>query len=85
MAKQMTAKSNNSKKKNSKSKFDVMAIFKRIGKSFKDVISELKKVTQPTRKELTTYSIAVVVFVVVLGIIIYGFDAAISQLTNFLY
>jgi len=85
MAKQMTAKSNNSKKKNSKSKFDVMAIFKRIGKSFKDVISELKKVTWPTRKELTTYSIAVVVFVVVLGIIIYGFDAAISQLTNFLY
>ena len=85
MAKQMTAKSNNSKKKNSKSKFDVMAIFKRIGKFFKDVVSELKKVTWPTRKELTTYSIAVVVFVVVLGIIIYGFDAAISQLTNFLY
>ncbi len=45
-----------------------------IGHFFRDVFFELKKVTWPTRKEFVSYSIAVVVFVVIFGAIIYAMD-----------
>ena len=50
------------------------SIFKRIGRFFKDVYSELKKVTWPSRKNLISYTIAVLVFVAIMMLVIYGID-----------
>lgn len=45
-------------------------------KYFKDVWAELKRVTWPTRKELTSYSVAVVVFIVVMACLLFVMDSA---------
>lgn len=76
----MANKSNLPAKKDSKkpAKKDVKKkgnIFKKIGKFFKDVVSELKKVTWPSRKNLISYTIAVLVFVAIMMIVIYGIDS----------
>ena len=49
-------------------------------KFFKDVISELKKVTWPTPKELIKYSGAVLAFIIVTAIIIGLMDEGLSEL-----
>lgn len=46
------------------------AIFARIGKFFKDVLGELKKVTWPSRKELVSYTLTVLAFVAVMAVIV---------------
>lgn len=78
MAKQknMPAKTSSKKptKKNSK-KIDIVSIFKKITRFIKDVIVELKKVTWPSRKNLISYTIAVVVFVIIMMVVIYGIDS----------
>ena len=56
--------------------------FKGIGKSFKNMYHELKKVTWPTKKELLNYSVAVFVFLVVMGIIIGLIDTGAGALIN---
>ena len=48
--------------------------FKGIGRSFKNMYHELKKVTWPTKKDLLNYSVVVFVFMIVMGIIIGVFD-----------
>ena len=48
--------------------------FKGIGKTFKNMFHELKKVSWPTKKELVNYSIVVFVFMIVMGVIIGLFD-----------
>ena len=45
-----------------------MAFFQGIGKAFKNMYHELKKVTWPTRKELINYSVVVFVFMVIMGV-----------------
>lgn len=42
----------------------------RIGGSFKDMYSELKKVTWPTRKEMINYTLVVLAFMLVMGVVI---------------
>ncbi|MET8152602.1 preprotein translocase subunit SecE [Actinoplanes sp. NPDC049668] len=53
----------------------------RIGGFFREVVSELRKVIWPTRKELLTYTTVVVVFVTVVTTIVvtldYGFGKAV--------
>ncbi len=73
--KNMPVKSNAKKpvKKGTK-KVKRKSIFLRIGRFIKDVVSELKKVTWPTRKNLISYTIAVLVFVVIMMGIIYVID-----------
>ena len=60
----------------------VSNFFKGIGKAFKNMYHELKKVTWPTRKELINYSVVVFVFMVVMGIIIGVIDFASGELVN---
>jgi len=56
-------------------------IFGRIGGFFREVVSELRKVIWPTRKELLTYTTIVIVFVTVMttivGLLDLGFGKAI--------
>jgi preprotein translocase subunit SecE len=48
-------------------------------KFFREMSSELKKVSWPTRKELTTYTIAVMVLVLIFGVIIGVIDLGLSR------
>jgi preprotein translocase subunit SecE len=49
-------------------------IFGRIGRFFREVIGELRKVIWPTRNELLTYTAVVVVFVAIMLAIVSGLD-----------
>ena len=48
--------------------------FKRIGKWFREMKSELKKVIWPTRQQLTKNSLISVGVMVVAAVVIWGFD-----------
>lgn len=69
------AKKNNKKREN---------VFKRIGHFFKEVVSELRKVTWPTRKTLIAYTIAVIIFVVIMMILVYFLDLGATSMFDFL-
>ena len=58
------------------------ALPKKIGKSFKDMWSELKKVTWPSKQELINYSLVVFAFMIVMAIIIGLFDAGSGALVR---
>ena len=49
-------------------------LFGRIGNFFREVVSELRKVIWPTRKELLTYTSVVIAFVVIVTAIVVGLD-----------
>ena len=55
-------------------KFDLIKSVVAVGRFFREVVSELKKVVWPSRKEFVSYTIAVVVFVSVFGVVIYLMD-----------
>ena len=56
----------------------------RIAGSFKDMAFELKKVTWPTRKELRNYSLVVLTFMLVMGVIIGFLDGGAAWLVSVL-
>ena len=56
--------------------------FKGIGRSFKNMFHEMKKVSWPTKKELLNYSVVVFVFMIVMGIIIGVIDLGAGALIN---
>jgi preprotein translocase subunit SecE len=60
----------------------VAAIPKRVQRSVMNTIAELKKVTWPTKDALISYSLVVVVFMVVLAIIVGVLDLGASQLVR---
>lgn len=62
------AKKANKKKRKSPARF------------FKDIISELKKVTWPTAKDLVKYSGAVIAFIIVIAIIVGLMDMGLTAL-----
>ncbi|BAL85807.1 putative preprotein translocase SecE subunit [Actinoplanes missouriensis 431] len=51
----------------------------RVGGFFREVVSELRKVIWPTRKELLTYTSVVIVFVTVVTAIVSGLDYAFGK------
>ncbi|MFO7154341.1 MAG: preprotein translocase subunit SecE [Caldicoprobacter oshimai] len=53
---------------------------KRIAKYFRDVISEVKKVSWPDRKELVNATIAAIVFIVIFAIVVGIVDLILGQL-----
>ena len=75
---------NAAENKNAKPGFGtrVSNFFKGIGKSFKNMFHELKKVTWPTKKELINYSVVVFVFIIVMGIIIGVIDIGAGALVD---
>ena len=80
----MAKAADNATNKNAKPGFGerVSNFFKGIGKSFKNMYHELKKVTWPTKKELINYSVVVFVFMIVMGVIIGVIDFAAGELIN---
>lgn len=57
---------------------------KSIVKYFKEVFSELKKVSWPTFKDLVKHTSAVIVFILIVGVIIFGVDTILSQVWDLL-
>ena len=57
---------------------------KRIGKFFKNMWHELKKVTWPSGKSLVNYSLVVFVFMVIMGVIIGLIDLGSGALIDLL-
>ena len=57
---------------------------KKIANPIKEMLSELKKVTWPTRKELTGYCICVGVFVIVMAVVVWLMDMGSAELIRLL-
>ena len=57
---------------------------KKRGNPVKEMISELKKVTWPTRKEFINYSVCVFVFVAVMALIVWLMDLGSAELIKLL-
>lgn len=51
----------------------------RLGRFFREIVAELRKVIYPTRKELVTYTIVVVVFLIIITSIVFGLDWAFAK------
>ncbi len=73
--KQLKEQKKIAKQKNKKQK-------KSLWRRIKDVVSELKKVTWPTRKDLISYSLAVLAFIVVLAVVTGVIDMGLGALLN---
>lgn len=56
------------------------SLFSSTGKFFKEVKSELKKVTWPTRKQIFKNTLIVLIFLAIMTIIITSFDYLFTQL-----
>jgi preprotein translocase subunit SecE len=54
-------------------------IFQRIVQYYREVVSELRKVIWPGRNELVTYSVVVLVFVVVVTAIVASLDYGLTR------
>lgn len=51
-----------------------------IKRFFRSVMAELKKVHWPSKKELTTYTVVVIVTVLVVAVLIFGWDTILTAL-----
>ena len=60
-------------------------VFKRLARFLREVVAELRKVIWPTRKNLLTYTIVVLVFVAVMVALVFGLDYAFFQGVAFLF
>jgi preprotein translocase subunit SecE len=57
----------------------------RIGRFLREVIAELGKVIWPTRKELVTYTIVVIVFVSIMVALVAGLDIAFAKVVLWVF
>jgi preprotein translocase subunit SecE len=57
----------------------------RLGRYAREVISEMRKVLWPSRKELTTYTAVVIVFVVVMVALVAGLDIGFAKVVLWLF
>ena len=62
-----------------------LGFFKRIGKWFREMKSELKKVVWPTRKTLTNNTLIALGMMAVSAVVIWGFDELASMLVKALF
>ena len=59
-----------------------LGFFKRIGKWFREMKSELKKVVWPTKSQMINNTVIVLVSVLIVGIFIWVFDAVGGVVVN---
>ena len=52
-----------------------------LGRFLREIISEMRKVLWPSRKELLTYTGVVIVFVVIMVALVAGLDVGFAKLT----
>jgi len=62
-----------------------LGLFARVGLFYRQVVSELSKVVWPTRKQLSTYTAVVMVFVLFVITVVSIFDLAITKLVFWVF
>ena len=62
-----------------------LGLFSRVGLFYRQIISELSKVVWPTRKQLSTYTAVVMVFVMFVIAVVSIFDLAITKLVFWVF
>jgi preprotein translocase subunit SecE len=55
------------------------SILLRLNRFLREVVAELRKVIWPTRKELVTYTVVVLVFVAFMVALVFGLDALFAK------
>ncbi|MCW2528358.1 MAG: preprotein translocase subunit SecE [Pseudonocardiales bacterium] len=59
--------------------------FRSLSRFVREIVAEMRKVIWPSRHELVTYTIVVVIFVVVLVAIVAGLDIGFAKLTLWIF
>ena len=59
-----------------------LRLFKGIGRGFKNMAHELKKVTWPSKRDMLNYSLVVFAFIVIMSVAIGVFDVAAGALID---
>jgi len=67
------------KDRTSKKGTERVGLFGRVGRFFREVSSELRKVIWPTRNELVTYTTVVIVFVTIMTALVSGLDLGFAK------
>jgi preprotein translocase subunit SecE len=62
-----------------------LSLFARVGLFYRQVISELSKVVWPSRKQLSTYTAVVLVFVTFIIAVVSLFDLVITKLVFWVF
>jgi len=62
-----------------------LGLFARVGLFYRQIVSELAKVVWPTRKQLSTYTAVVLVFVTFVIAVVSIFDLAITKLVFWVF
>ena len=62
-----------------------LGLFARVGLFYRQVVSELAKVVWPTRKQLSTYTAVVLVFVTFIITVVSIFDLVITKLVFWVF
>jgi preprotein translocase subunit SecE len=62
-----------------------LGLFARVGLFYRQIISELSKVVWPTRKQLSTYTAVVMVFVMFVIAVVSIFDLVITKLVFWVF
>jgi preprotein translocase subunit SecE len=62
-----------------------LGLFARVGLFYRQVLSELKKVVWPTRKQLTTYTAVVLVFVMFIIAVVSLFDLVLTKIVFWVF
>ncbi len=63
----------------------ISRFFASIGLFISQVIDEMRKVVRPTREELTTYTIVVIVFVTAIMLFVLGLDTLFTKLVFWVF
>ena len=62
-----------------------LGLFARVGLFYRQILSELKKVVWPTRKQLTTYTAVVLVFVLFIIAVVSLFDLVLTKIVFWVF
>ena len=65
--------------------FWLFGLFSAFGRFVREIVSELRKVVYPSRQELITYTIVVVIFVVIMVSIVAGLDIGFAKLVLWIF
>lgn len=79
------AKQKEAEKKNKKNSKEKVSIWKRIGRFFKDMKSEGKKIVWPSKKQVMNNTVVVLVVMAVCSVVIWPLDWLLLQLFNLMF
>lgn len=63
----------------------ITRLFASIGLFINQVLDEIRKVVRPTREELTTYTVVVIVFVAAVMLFVFGLDNLFTRLVFWVF